>query len=477
MNKDTETNQNAAADASLTAATEASQTTAAEVQYRRMTETPVNRLVLQLGLPTTISMLVTSIYNMADTYFVSDLGTSQSGAIGIVFALMAIIQAFGFMYGHGAGSNIGRLLGAHDTHKAGVYASTSLFLGLLSGLAITVIGLAVHEPFMYLLGSTDTILPYARDYSFYILLGAPLMVASCVLNNILRYEGRATYAMVGLVSGGVLNIFGDYYLIRVCNMGTAGAGLATAVSQTIGAVILLIPFITGKTQSKLSFRALRHINMPLVGSIIAIGLPSMMRQGLNSISSMILNSSAAPYGDAAIAAMSIVSRVIGLMFCVGLGIGQGFQPVAGFNYGARKYSRVKSSYWFTYAFGTGLLGLIAIFGFIFAEDIVAIFRDDPLVIEIGVRALRFQSASLICLPMTVSGNMLFQSTGKSVRATFLAMTRSGLYFIPIILITSRIWGLTGIESAQAMADVIAALTTLPIVLNFLKKLPADGCEY
>lgn len=446
-----------------------------------MTETSVNKLVLQLGLPTTISMLVTNIYNMADTYFVSDLGTSQSGAVGVVFALMAIIQAFGFMFGHGAGSNIGRLLGAHEKEKASKYATTSLFWGIVSGLIILSLGLIFHEPLMRLLGSTDTILPYAKEYSKYILIAAPAMVAGCVMNNILRYEGMATYAMVGLVSGGILNIFGDYMLIRVLDMGVSGAGIATGISQCIAAIILLIPFVTGKTQSRFVFKGvftkldgvIAVIDGHFVGTIIAIGMPSLMRQGLNSVSSMVLNSSAKPYGDAAIAAMSITARVIGFMFCIGLGVGQGFQPVAGFNYGAKKYSRVKKSFWFTYVFSVILLACVAIIGFVFAEPIVRFFRDDPTVLAIGTRALRFQSASLVCLPMTVTSNMLFQSTGKSVRATFLAMTRSGLFFIPAILILSRLWGLTGIESSQAIADLLAALVSLPISLSFLHSIPKD----
>ncbi len=455
-------------------------------RYNMMTETPTGALVLRLGLPTTVSMLVTTIYNMADTYFVSSLGTSQSGAVGVVFALMAIIQAFGFMFGHGAGSNIGRLLGAHRTERAGAFASTSVLFGLTVGVLITVLGLSFMVPLMNLLGSTPTILPYAKDYAFYILLAAPMMVLGCITNNILRYEGKATFAMIGLVSGGILNMFGDYYLIEVLGLGVSGAGIATAVSQCVSAAILLVPFLTGKTQSRLSIKSIFRdpenpdivrpglFDWAMVGSIIAIGMPSLMRQGLNSISTMILNSSAKPYGDAAISAMSIVAKVIGFMFCIGLGIGQGFQPVAGFNYGARKYTRVKSAYRFTLIFSIALLGVVGLFGFIFAEPIVTIFRDDPDVISTGTAALRFQAASLLFLPITVTGNMLFQSTGKSLRATFLAATRSGLYFIPTILILRKILGLTGIECSQAIADLLGGLTTIPFVVTFLRSFPPDG---
>ena len=459
-----------------------------ESQYKMMTETSPARLVLKLGLPTTISMLVTTIYNMADTYFVSSLGTSQSGAIGIVFGLMAIIQAVGFTYGHGAGSNIGRLLGAGSTKEAGNYASSSVFFGLITGFVISVVGLSLHTPLMNLLGSTETILPYAIEYSFYILLAAPVMVLCCILNNILRYEGKATFAMFGLVSGGLLNILGDFLLIKVFDMGVPGAGISTAVSQCVSAVILIVPFFAGETQSKLSIKnvfrknredsvSTRRFSAPdalVIGSILAIGLPSLMRQGLGSISTMILNASANPFGDAAIAGMSIASKVVNFIFCVGLGIGQGFQPVAGFNYGARKYSRVKSAYRFTMILGMISLGTIGLVGCLFAEPIISLFRDDPDVIAVGVPALIYQAGVIFLMPIQVTTNMLFQSTGKSVRATLLSATRSGLFFIPTILILSRVMGLAGIECSQAIADVLASLMAIPFAVNFLRSLPKDG---
>lgn len=459
-----------------------------ESQYKMMTETSPARLVLKLGLPTTISMLVTTIYNMADTYFVSSLGTSQSGAIGIVFGLMAIIQAVGFTYGHGAGSNIGRLLGAGSTKEAGNYASSSVFFGLITGFVISVVGLSLHTPLMNLLGSTETILPYAIEYSFYILLAAPVMVLCCILNNILRYEGKATFAMFGLVSGGLLNILGDFLLIKVFDMGVPGAGISTAVSQCVSAVILIVPFFAGETQSKLSIKnvfrknredsaSARRFSAPdalVIGSILAIGLPSLMRQGLGSISTMILNASANPFGDAAIAGMSITSKVVNFIFCVGLGIGQGFQPVAGFNYGARKYSRVKSAYRFTMILGMISLGTIGLVGCLFAEPIISLFRDDPDVIAVGVPALIYQAGVIFLMPIQVTTNMLFQSTGKSVRATLLSATRSGLFFIPTILILSRVMGLAGIECSQAIADVLSSLMAIPFAVNFLRSLPKDG---
>lgn len=454
----------------------AGQTTeASQQQYEKMTETPVHKLVLMLGLPTTISMLVTNLYNMADTYFVSTIGTSASGATGVVFGLMAIIQAFGFMLGHGAGSNISRQLGSQKVEDARKFASTSFFLSIASGLVILVLGSCFQTPLLRMLGSTDSILPYAVQYCRWILIAAPAMAAGCVLNNILRYEGRAAYAMIGLTSGGLLNIFGDYLLIRVFDLGVTGAGISTAVAQYISFGILLAPFLTGKTQSKIHLKYITR-SCADVRSIFFVGLPSMIRQGLGSVSVMVLNLCAAPFGDAAIAAMSISSRVINAMFCVGLGIGQGFQPVSAFNYGAKKYSRVKEACLFTMKFGVLILLVAAVGGIVFAEPIIASFRDDPAVIQIGMGALRAQCIALVLMPVSVCGNMLFQSIGKSAQATFLSCLRSGLFFIPVVVIFSQLWGIRGIQLSQMTADLLSASITIPMLMRFLRSLPEDGAE-
>lgn len=447
-------------------------TDSAQAQYDKMTKTPVHQLVMKLAVPTIISMLVTNLYNIADTFFVSTIGTSASGATGIVFALMAIIQAFGFMLGHGAGSNISRQLGRRDVNDARKFASTSFFLSIFCGLVIMVFGLTFQTPLMRLLGSTDSILPYAKDYSTYILIAAPAMASSCVMNNILRYEGKAAFAMVGLTSGGILNIFGDMFLIFGCGLGVKGAGISTAVSQYISAAILFAPFALGKVQSRFNLRYVTR-DWRDVQNIIAVGLPSMMRQGLNSISVMFLNQCASVYGDAAIAAMSIVSRVMNFLFCVGLGIGQGFQPVSAFNYGAKKFSRVKEAFMFSIRASMSFLCFTAVIGFVFASPIIRIFRDDPEVISIGTVALRAHCFSLIFVPVSLCGNMLFQSIGKSGRATFLSSIRSGVIFIPALLILSRVLGLFGIQISQALSDLISAAITMPMVLAFFNTLPED----
>ncbi len=392
-----------------------------ELHYKKMTETPVWKLIITLGIPTTISMLVTNIYNMADTYFVSTLGNSAGGATSIVFSIMAILQAFGFMFGHGAGSHVSRLLGAKNEETAGRFVSTSLLLASVSGALIMIFGLLFLEPLMIFLGSNSDILPHAKDYAFYILIGAPAMTASCVLNNVLRYEGKATFAMFGLTSGGILNIAIDYIAVIKLGMGTAGAGVATAVSQYIGLIILSIPFILGKTQSKISFKR-GFISLRIIWDIVTTGLPSLIRQGLSSISVGVLNVQAKAYGTAAIAAMGYVSKTVQFIFCVGLGIGQGFQPVSAFNYGAKKYSRVKKGSYFTMVFGLFLLGTLSVICYGLAPNIIDIFNSEgtKLVEEIGVEALRINCFVLWVLPATVVGNMMFQSIGKRIPAILLS---------------------------------------------------------
>ena len=441
-------------------------------QYDRMTGQPVEKLILELGLPTTISMLVTNLYNMADTYFVGTLGTSASGATGVVFGLMAILQALGFMFGNGAGSIVSRRLGAKDVEDARRYSATSFYAALLSGILVLVLGLCFLTPLVRLLGSTDTILPFARGYAFYILLAAPAMVSSCVMNNILRYEGRAFFAMIGLTSGGFLNIFLDAYFIRVLHMGIEGAGLATAISQYLSFGILLSMFLRKKTQTTFEIRYI-SFTVKTLGEIVTTGLPSLARQGLASISTMVLNHTAGVYGDAAIAAMSIVNRISMFIFSVGLGIGQGFQPVAGFNYGAGKFSRVKKGFYFTWIFGTVMLGVFAMVGFFTAGTVVAWFRNDLQVIAIGIPAMRAQCLALFFAPFSVCNNMLFQSIGYKRNATFLSTLRNGLCFIPLILVMQAFLGIAGVQYAQAVADVLAGLICIPFTVAFFRKLPAD----
>lgn len=450
-----------------------SRTETAEEQFAKMTETPIPKLILTLGIPTTVSMLITNVYNMADSFFVSQISLSAGGATSIVFGIMAILQAFGFMFGHGAGSNISRMLGQRHVERASKYASSGFFTAILCGLLILTGGLIFLEPLMQLLGSTETILPYAKDYGRWILIAAPVMTASCVLNNVLRYEGKAALAMIGLTAGGILNIAFDPLFIFVFDMGISGAGFATALSQFISFSILFAMFVAGKTQSKISPKYLSR-DISIICDIIFTGLPSLARQGLNSVSTMVLNAQAKAFGDAAIAAMGYVGRTSSLIFCVGLGIGQGFQPVSGFNYGAKKYSRVKSGTLFTLGFGTAFMGLISAVCFVFAPQIISMFRNEAEVIEIGSQALRIMCFFILFLPISVVATMLFQSIGKSLPALVLSCLQSGAVFIVLCSVLPRHLGVLGIEISQPLAYFISSFVSLPTLILFLKGLPKDG---
>ncbi len=443
-----------------------------EQQYRQMTTKPIPNLIMSLSIPTIASMLITNIYNLVDAYFVGKLGTSASAAIGIVLGVQAIFQAIGFMFGHGAGSIISRKLGEKDHEAARRFASTSFFLSLIASTAAAILGLLLLTPLMRLLGSTETILPFAKNYGFYILISAPALTTSCVLNNIMRYEGKAFWAMIGLVSGGVLNMIGDPILMFGLHMGMDGAGLSTALSQYISFFILLYMFLSGKTESKIALQYISKKPREIV-NILKTGFPSLIRQTLNSVSTMALNWGAKPYGDATIAAMTIAGRVMMFIASCMIGIGQGYQPVAAYNYGAKKYSRIREGFFFTWKFGEIILGILAIIGFIFPGVIVRIFRDDPAVIQIGIPALRFQCISLLAQPFNVAANMMFQSIGKSKIASFLASLRSGLYYIPLMLLLPNIIGILGVQSAQMWADLLAIITTIPFVISFFRTLPSD----
>ncbi len=439
------------------------------LQFRRMTETPIPQLILSLAAPTILSMLITSIYNLADTFFVGQISTSASGAVGVVSSLMAIIQALGFMLGHGAGTIISRSLGSRDTTAATRFASTSFFTALVFGVVLAVAGLGTLPHFMMLLGSTETILPHACAYARPILIAAPLMISSLVMNNILRYEGKASFAMIGLVTGGVLNIALDPLFMFVFGLGTAGAGIATALSQSISFCILLSMFLRGKTVSQFRLSAVTREARDF-GRILLGGAPSFGRQGLNSIGGMLLNLAARGYGDAAVAGMSIVSRIFLFIISVAIGVGQGLQPVASFNYGARKYRRVRQAAIFTIEAAFCMLVVLVGLCWVNGDALIRLFRDDPAVTAVALPAFHYQCLAMLLQPIIVVANMTFQSVGASGRATFLACCRQGVFFIPLILILPRTHGLFGVEICQPIADVLTFLVSLPFLIAFLQQL-------
>ncbi len=442
-----------------------------------MTSHPIPSLIINLAISTILSMIVVAAYNTADTYFVSKLGTSATGAVGVVFSVMALLQAIGFTFGTGSASIISRKLGAHDIKTAERTASTAFFLALIFGIIITIFGILFLDEFMLRVGATKTILPYAKDYAKYILLGAPIICTSFVMNNILRAEGKATLAMLGLTAGAIINIALDPIFIFTFNLGVSGAAIATLISQLISFLLLISFFINRKSSMKIKLKYLSKKPREYL-DILLLGSPSLFRQGLASLSAIALNVAAAVYGDAAIAAMSIVSRVFMFALSIIVGLGHGFMPVVGFNYGARNYDRVKEAFLFTVKVGLIFSIAMSILGYIFSPNIVAFFRKEDLeVIEIGTLAMRMQFFVLILQPLFVSTNMLLQSTGYAIRATFLASNRQGLYFLPLIFTLPHFLGLKGLALTQPISDVLAFITAIPFLYFFWKTLEEHKTTY
>lgn len=431
----------------------------AEERQQMLANAPIPGLVIRLSIPTIISMLVTSLYNMADTFFVGQISTSATAAVGVVFPLMAIIQAFGFFFGHGSGNTISRKLGAGKTEEARQLSSCGFYLAVFAGCIVTLLCLLFLHPLSKILGSTETILPYTVAYMQIIVLGAPVMMGSFVLNNQLRFQGFALYSMIGMTFGGVLNMFLDPLLIFVLDMGIAGAAVATVFSQTLSLLLLLFlcRLCHGLPHRISDLRYLKQTLAPIIGG----GFPSLCRQGLASVATIALNLAAKPYGDAAIAAMSIVSRIIMFANSTTIGFGQAFQPICGFNYGAGNKKRVIDTFWFCIKLITGVLVVVAVLGFTFSPLLVSVFRrNDPDVIRIGAFALRAQCVTLPLAGWLILNNMLFQTIGYTMPATILASSRQGMCFLPLILIMPLFMGLTGVQTAQAVADVCSFLLAL-----------------
>ena len=428
-----------------------------EQKFHQLTEEPVSRVISHLAVPCIISMLVTAFYNMADTFFVGMLrSNAATGAVGVVFSMMAVIQAVGFFFGHGSGNFISR-------------AATGFFSALFTGLLICVFGEIFLTPLAAFLGSSPTILPYAKDYLRVILIGAPWMTASLVLNNQLRFQGNAIYGTIGIASGAVLNIGLDPLLIFVFDLGVAGAAWATIISQFAGFCLLLAGCTRGATLHIHISRV--QLKWSYFKLIIQGGLPSLARQSLASVATICLNHAAMPYGDAAIAAMGVVQRITTFGASAMIGFGQGFQPVCGFNYGARLYHRVKEGFWFCVKVAAVFLLVIGALGFAFAPQLIALFRDDPGVIAIGTVALRFQCVTFFFQAWITMSNMMLQTIGRTVPATFVAMARQGIFFIPLVwLLSLSPLGLLGVQMAQSVSDLLTLAAAVPIQLYVLRQM-------
>ncbi|MDR1328772.1 MAG: MATE family efflux transporter, partial [Oscillospiraceae bacterium] len=442
-----------------------------DAKLDKMINEPVERLILKLAVPTVMIMLVSAMYNTADTYFVGSLGTAATGAIGVSFSLMAIIQATGFFFGQGSGNFVSRALGAKRREDAEKMASTGFFLAFAFGCLIAIFGTIYIRPLALALGSTTTILPYAVDYLRFILLGAPFMVSSLALNNLLRFQGSAVFSMIGLVSGAALNIALDPLFIFVFDLGVAGAALATMISQLVGFILLLSGCFRGGNV-RISIKSFA----PSAARCLELargGTPSLLRQAMMSVSTIILNNSAKEFSDAVIAASSVVTRVVMLSGSVMLGLAQGFQPVCGFNYGAGRFDRVKRGFLFCVIASGALLAVVGAFCYIFAPNIIAFFRDDPDVIEIGRFSLRAQAFAMPLLSWIMLCNTTLQTTGQAVPASILSFARQGFFQIPLLLILVSLIGVRGIQLATPIGDLCTFLLSVPFGIAALRRMSAE----
>ena len=434
---------------------------ASEQRAKMMLEEPISKVIPRLALPTIVSMLISSVYNMADTYFVSQIGTSASGAVGVIFSAMSLIQAVAFMFGMGAGTNVSQALGARDEERAQRFAATSFFTAFATGILIAVVCNLSIDPLVRFLGATETIAPYAKDYASYIFYAAPFMMCSFVMNNLLRFEGLAFYGMIGIASGGILNMVLDPLLIFGLNLGTAGVVsfciLLVMTNRRAGAIPIRFRDFTPKWS--------------FYKRILYNGFPSLGRQGIASVSTILLNTTAGVYGDAAIAAMSIVTRFVMFINSSMIGFGQGFQPVCGFCFGAGKYSRVRQAYTYCIKVGTVVLLGLGVVSFIFAQQIVTLFRRDDLqVIEIGTMALRLQLCTLPLWAYITMSNMFTQSIGYGLQATLISIARQGIFLIPLLLILPPALGLLGIQLAQPISDVCTCVFAYFIASRVIREL-------
>lgn len=436
-----------------------------------MTTAPVGRLVPEFAVPSIISMLISSIYNLVDTYFVGSIDTQSTAALGIVFSYMALVQAVSFFFGHGSGNFISRSLGSGNTDGAASMAACGFFLSLIIGCLFSAVGFIFTRPLLRFFGATETIMPAAVGYFRYILVGTPFVVGTLVLNNQMRLQGNAALSMIGISVGAVLNVILDPIFIFVLNMGVSGAGLATAISEAVSFFIMLS--MTGM-RGGIRIR-IKNFSPTLsqCREIIAGGLPSLARQGMGCVAAVCLNHVAGNYGDSAIAAFSIVNRATIFVSSVLIGFGQGFQPVCGFNFGAGKYGRVRDAFKFSAAIMTAYCVFCAAAGFLFAPEIISVFTDgDADVVRYGTIALRCQCITFPLVGFVVLTNMYLQNIRRVEPAVFVALARQGLFLVPLLFLADRFIGFSGVLASQPLSDILAFSISVPLALHALKKMGA-----
>lgn len=441
-------------------------------KYDKMANAPVKGLIASLAVPTIITMLVSAVYNMADSFFVGKIDTTSVASIGIVFSVMTLLQAIGFFLGNGSGVLISTMLGEKKKEQAQIYANVAFFTAFFFGIIMALAGLFFSQSLAMLLGATHSTVDSASGYLKYILLGSPFILGSFVINNQLRYQGSAVYSMAGILSGSILNIIIDPLFIFTFKLGVQGAAIATVISQFVGFIVLIIGTLKGGN-IRLTLKRFKP-NGKILLSIFKNGLPSLARQGVQTVATICLNFACAPYGDAVIAGMSVFNRVMFLGFAVVIGFGQGYQPVCSFNNGANNHKRVYDGYKFTATITTCIITVFAVIAFIFAPQLISIFRNDAEVIDIGAKALRYQCIAMPLLGYCTASNMLMQSLKISGKATILALARQGIFYVPLMLLLPKAINTMGIILTQPIADLLSFVLTLFLVTPTVKKLKSKS---
>lgn len=449
-----------------------------EARKQMMVTDPIGSVIFKMAIPTIVAFLINSIYSLADTYFVSELGTNATAAVSVNASLDQLIMMCGSMLAVGANSYIARLLGQGDEKKASQVLSTAFFLAFAIGSLLLIIGNVFMLPMVRLLGATPTCEQYSIDYATYVLLAAPFMATSFVMNQCLRSEGSATLSMIGMGFGGILNCVLDPIFIKglpllgIPAMGVAGASLATAISKVVSFAILLFPYVTRRSLLTLSIRNFR-CSWDILKQIISVGSSSMFRSGLAVLAGVLLNDLAGNISDSVLAGIGVTTKIMMFPFSIILGFGTGFQPVAGFNWGAKRYDRVLQSYRFSTI--VALVGgtIMAVALILLADPIIVAFAgEDPQMHSIGALSIRLQ-----CLALPVHGwvavvNMLCAGLGNASGAVLLSTSRQGSCMIPILFPMTYLFGAYGIASVQALADVLSLALAIPISLYMLKKIKA-----
>ena len=427
-----------------------------DARYQKMTEAPVGKTILQLSLPNTVGLLVIAAYSLADSFFVSALGTAAGAAIGVVFPLPVLMQAVGYTLGLGAGSRLSRALGKKDTKTASALCASAILWSLILGCGISLLGLWKEEALLRFFGASDEVMPLSLAYLTPLLWAVPFLCLTFVLSQLLRAEGLATYSMIGLATGSVCNIVLDPIFISGVGMGIAGASTATLISQILSAVILMSAYIFRKSHLQ-PFGKISWSVFSLFGKICVTGLPSLFRQGLAGVATILINHAARAYSDAAVLALSLVARVFLLVFSLCLGIGQGMMPVVGYSHGAGKQERQTDAYRFATRLASATMFAISIPLMIWAPEVIGIFRDDGEVIKIGAFALRAQCAVLFTHGLVTCTILYLQAVGRAFLGTFLAAARQGFFFLPLVFLLPMKFGLLGLCLAQPMADALTFL--------------------